>query len=120
MGLVRRLDPGSVLPSVSSSDQGPPGRTVGALGAAGCEAQCSPGVAAVPTAALGQGGQGQVAGGARCVMVRLERVEDGRRSVAMVDTEERARELEQLGYQRVYREVEEHDRGSGGGNPDNR
>ena len=75
-------------------------------------------LAAMPTAALGQGGQGQVAGGARCVMVRLERVEDGRRSKATVDTEERARELERLGYQRVHQEVEEHERG-GGGNPDN-
>jgi hypothetical protein len=54
------------------------------------------------------------------MMVRLERTEDGRRSTAMVDTEEWARELERMGYQRVYREVEEHDRGSGGGNPDNR
>ena len=52
-------------------------------------------------------------------MVRLERVEDGRRSVAMVDTEERARELERMGYQRMQ-EVEEHDRGSDGGNPENR
>ena len=71
-------------------------------------------LAAVPTAALGQGGQGQVAGGARCVMVRLERVEDGRRSVAMVDTEERARELEALGYERVRQEGDGHDRGSDG------
>lgn len=47
-------------------------------------------------------------------MVRLERVEEGRRSVATVDTEERARELEQLGYQRVYREDDGHDRGSDG------
>lgn len=51
------------------------------------------------------------------MMVRLERVEGGRRSKATVDTEERARELERLGYQRVQ-EVEEHERG-GGGNPDN-
>ena len=114
MGLVRRLDPGFVLPSVSSSDQGPPGRTVGALGAAGCEAQCYPGVAAVPTAALGTGGQGQVAEGACCVMIRLERVADGRLSAATVDTEEQARELEQLGYQRVRQEGDGHDRGSNG------
>ena len=58
-----------------------------------------------------------MAEGACCVMVRLERVEEGRRSEATVDTEERARELERLGYQRVQ-EVEEHERG-GGGNPDN-
>lgn len=43
-------------------------------------------------------------------MIKLARTEDGRRSKATVDTEEHARELEQLGYQRVQ-EVEEHDRG---------
>ena len=48
------------------------------------------------------------------MMVRLERVEDGRRSVAMVDTEERARELEALGYERVRQEGDGHDRGSDG------
>ena len=48
------------------------------------------------------------------MMVRLERVEDGRRSVATVDTEEQARELEQLGYQRVRQEGDGHDRGSNG------
>ena len=48
------------------------------------------------------------------MMVRLERVEGGRRSKATVDTEERARELERLGYQRVHQEVEEHDRGGDG------
>jgi hypothetical protein len=53
-------------------------------------------------------------------MVRLERVEGGRHSMATVDTEEWARELERMGYQRVHQEVEEHDRGSGGGNPENR
>jgi hypothetical protein len=52
-------------------------------------------------------------------MVRLERFEDGRRSTATVDTEQKAHELEQLGYQRVYQEVEEHDRAKGGGNPGN-
>lgn len=46
------------------------------------------------------------------MMVRLERVEDGRHSVATVDTEEQARELEQLGYQRVRQEGDGHDRGS--------
>ena len=86
---------------------------MGASGA-GCEAQCYPGVAAVPTAALGTGGQGQVAEGACCVMIRLERVADGRLSAATVDTEEQARELEQLGYERVRQEGDEHDRGSDG------
>jgi len=60
-----------------------------------------------------------MAEGARGVMVRLERFEDGRRSTATVDTEQKAHELEQLGYQRVYQEVEEHDRAKGGGNPGN-
>ena len=71
-------------------------------------------LAEVPTTALEQGEQGQVAEGAGCMMVRLERVEDGRRSVATVDTEEQARELEQLGYQRVRQEGDGHDRGSDG------
>lgn len=48
------------------------------------------------------------------MMVRLERVEDGQRSVAIVDTEEHARELEQLGYQRVRQEGDGHDRGNDG------
>jgi hypothetical protein len=55
-----------------------------------------------------------VAEGACCVMIRLERVADGRLSAATVDTEEHARELERMGYQRVHQEVEEHDRGSDG------
>jgi hypothetical protein len=55
-----------------------------------------------------------MAEGARGVMVRLERFEDGRRSVAMVDTEERARELEALGYERVRQEGDGHGRGSDG------
>lgn len=46
--------------------------------------------------------------------VRLERVEDGRRSEATVDSEAKARELEQLGYQRVYQEDEGHGRGNDG------
>lgn len=74
----------------------------------------SAGLAAVPTAALGTGGQGQVAEGACCVMIRLERVADGRLSAATVDTEEQARELEQLGYERVRQEGDGHDRGSDG------
>lgn len=86
---------------------------MGASGA-GSESQCPTGVAAVPTAALGTGGQGQVAEGACCVMIRLERVADGRRSVATVDTEEQARELEALGYERVRQEGDGHDRGSDG------
>ena len=45
-------------------------------------------------------------------MVRID--EQDRPSRAIVDNEEHARELEQLGYQRVYQEVEEHDRGSNG------
>jgi hypothetical protein len=48
------------------------------------------------------------------MMVRLERVEDGRRSEATVDSEAKARELEQLGYERVRQEGDEHDRGSDG------
>jgi len=51
-------------------------------------------------------------------LVRID--EQDRPSRAIVDNEEHARELEQLGYQRVYQEVEEHDRGSDGGNPENR
>ena len=113
MGLVRRLDPGSVLPSVSSSDQGPPGRALGAE-EPGVQSQPDPSLAAVPTAALAQGEPGQVAEGACCVMIRLERVADGRLSAATVDTEEQARELEQLGYQRVRQEGDGHDRGSDG------
>ena len=48
------------------------------------------------------------------MMVRLERVEDGRRSEATVDSESKAQELEQLGYQRVRQEGDGHDRGSNG------
>ena len=55
-----------------------------------------------------------MAEGACCVMIRLERVADGRLSAATVDTEEQARELEQLGYQRVYQEGDGHGRGSHG------
>ena len=80
----------------------------------GAKSCLNPGLAAVPTTALGQGKPGQVAEGACCVMVRLERVEDGRRSVATVDSEAKARELEQLGYQRVRQEGDGHDRGSNG------
>ena len=86
---------------------------MGASGA-GSESQCPTGVAEVPTTALEQGEQGQVAEGAGCMMVRLERVEDGRRSEATVDSEAKARELEQLGYQRVRQEGDGHDRGSDG------
>ena len=48
------------------------------------------------------------------MMVRLERVEDGRRSEATVDSEAKARELEQLGYERVRQEGDGHDRGNDG------
>jgi hypothetical protein len=71
-------------------------------------------LAAVPTAALGAREPGQVAEGAGCMMVRLERVEDGRRSEATVDSEAKARELEQLGYERVRQEGDGHDRGNDG------
>lgn len=48
------------------------------------------------------------------MMIRLERVADGRRSEATVDSESKAQELEQLGYQRVRQEGDGHDRGSDG------
>lgn len=80
----------------------------------GAKSCLNPGLAAVPTTALGQGKPGQVAEGAGCMKVRLERVEDGRRSEATVDSEAKARELEQLGYQRVYQEDEGHGRGNDG------
>ncbi len=51
----------------------------------GAKSCTDPSLAEVPTTALEQGEQGQVAEGAGCMMVRLERVEDGRRSVA-IDT----------------------------------
>jgi hypothetical protein len=49
------------------------------------------------------------------MMVRLERMDEGgRRSEATVDSEAKAQELEQLGYQRVRQEDDGHDRGNNG------
>ena len=81
----------------------------------GAGLRLGPGLAAVSPAALGARGQGQVAEGAGCMMVRLERTDEGgRRSEATVDSEAKAQELEQLGYQRVCQEGDGHDRGSDG------